>query len=128
VIAADSIQTLIDFQCQGVAEEIIKNQNASLAIDRVQFHLEEAISSGYVARVNKLCHILCTRLTEAQKARLVDRCLELGETIDALCALDSPGAPASESSRSKVFSALIMAGYAANEQEAQECLNEPKPG
>ena len=120
--AEEQIKALMKVGCEDAVQEIGDNGNCPLSSDRLDYHIEIAISTGLVARVETLVAIKGTALTGPQVERLTKVCLKLEWIVDALSA--SKLGIVSEQTRQELIKALIAGQIADSQEQAVELLDD----
>lgn len=121
VTVKEQIKEFIKIGCEDAIREVRCN-NRPLSSKRLNHHIEIAIGTGLVARVEKLAQIRGIPLINQQVERLTRRCLELEWTVDALSAAKL--GVISEQTRLDLINSLVSNQLADNEEEALRLLNE----
>lgn len=114
--AIEQIKALRKVRCKDAVQEIRRNGNRPLSPDRLNHHIDNAISTGLVSRVVALVEIRGRPLTIPQIERLTKRCLQLEWVVDALSAARLGAI--SNQTRRELIAALISKHIADNRKEA----------
>lgn len=121
VTAHGQIEVLTKINCEEAIQEIIANGRLPLSADRLNHHIDIAIETGFVARVEGLIAIGGAALNGSQTNRLVKVCLRLEWIPDALSA--SKLGIVSEETREELIKALCSGQFAENREEAVQLLD-----
>jgi hypothetical protein len=115
VTAKEQIEELSKIGCEDAIKEI-KSNNGPLSSQRLNHHIEIAIGTGLVARVEGLATIRSMPLTRVQVERLTNECLRLEWIVDAVSA--SKLGTISEQTRHELIEALVSKKMVENQEEA----------
>ena len=118
--AKNQISALVTVGCDDAIREIRQQNGNPLTDDRLKQYLQKAVEEGYVSRAIALTALRQKPFTPIQLGRMINRCLQLGWTVDAVHAARQ-GAIA-EKTRRRLTAALLADGLATTVEEAAAIL------